>query len=267
MARKQKRKIVSKKRAQPRATKVEIVVRTAAMVQPTEKDLTPMVDGGKYMIPRTWMSEKQVVRMVQRTPPQHVYRRQGKGGKIFDYVTGNYVEKVLNFVFGWNWDFEIVEHGVMGDFLWVHGKLTVKDDKGHSITKSQFGRKEIAYKKETAHKPENMLDFGNDLKAAATDALKKCASLLGVASDIYGKGEFKEETGGDVPPSNTPAPNTPQLPAPQTAPQDDIDLLCHGVAKSGCGNDLTREVYDYSKKVYGKPLCRECQKQAKPIRK
>ena len=37
-----------------------------------------------------------------------------------------------------------------------------------------------------------MLDYGNDLKAAATDALKKCASELGIASDIYGSEEFKE---------------------------------------------------------------------------
>ena len=37
-----------------------------------------------------------------------------------------------------------------------------------------------------------MLDYGNDLKAATTDALKKCASELGIASDIYGANEFKE---------------------------------------------------------------------------
>jgi predicted glycosyltransferase involved in capsule biosynthesis len=38
------------------------------------------------------------------------------------------------------------------------------------------------------------LDFGNDLKAAATDAFKKCASLLGVASDVYESDEFMEIT-------------------------------------------------------------------------
>jgi hypothetical protein len=30
------------------------------------------------------------------------------------------------------------------------------------------------------------------MKAAATDALKKCAAELGIASDVYGKNEFKE---------------------------------------------------------------------------
>ena len=35
------------------------------------------------------------------------------------------------------------------------------------------------------------MDLGNDLKAATTDALKKCASELGIASDIYAPNEFK----------------------------------------------------------------------------
>ena len=38
------------------------------------------------------------------------------------------------------------------------------------------------------------------------------------------------------------------------------DLLCN---KSGCGKELTKQEYDYSKKLYGVPLCREHQKGAK----
>lgn len=61
----------------------------------------------------------------------------------------------------------------------------------------------------------------------------------------------------------------PQASAPktQTAPQENVDLVCHGVSKSGCGEDLTRQEYDYSKKIFGKPLCRKHQKEAKPLRK
>jgi hypothetical protein len=36
------------------------------------------------------------------------------------------------------------------------------------------------------------LDYGNDVKAANTDCLKRCAAQFGVASDIYGKNEFTE---------------------------------------------------------------------------
>ena len=35
------------------------------------------------------------------------------------------------------------------------------------------------------------MSIGNDLKAAATDALKKCAAELGVAADIYNKQDFQ----------------------------------------------------------------------------
>ena len=36
------------------------------------------------------------------------------------------------------------------------------------------------------------LSIGNDLKAAATDCLKKCAVSLGIAADVYNKAEFNE---------------------------------------------------------------------------
>ena len=52
----------------------------------------------------------------------------------------------------------------------------------------QFGNKDVICKRGT----DIPLSIGNDLKSAATDALKKCASELGLASDIYGKLEFKE---------------------------------------------------------------------------
>ncbi len=42
---------------------------------------------------------------------------------------------------------------------------------------------------------------------------------------------------------------------------------CHGARKSGCGNELTKQEHDYSTKMYGKPLCRECQKEVKPLKK
>ena len=59
---------------------------------------------------------------------------------------------------------------------------------GKEIIKMQFGRADIKFKKDT----KEPMDLGNDLKAATTDALKKCASELGIAGDIYGTNEFKE---------------------------------------------------------------------------
>jgi spore coat polysaccharide biosynthesis protein SpsF (cytidylyltransferase family) len=52
----------------------------------------------------------------------------------------------------------------------------------------QFGNKDIMYRKGT----EEPLSIGNDLKSAATDALKKCAAEIGIAADIYNAEEFRE---------------------------------------------------------------------------
>lgn len=139
------------------------------------------------------LKQNQLLMILQRTPRNHIYRRPAKGGGEWEYVTGVYVKKVLNYVFGWMWDFEIKEHGrekgEEGDLVWVLGRLTIKDKSGKPmIVKEQFGRADVKFKKNT----KIPLDFGNDLKAAATDALKKCASELGIASDIYGKNEFME---------------------------------------------------------------------------
>ncbi len=260
---KKTKKKVSKKIKAPRAKTVshEIVVRVQPVsATPTSQDLTPMQDGGKYMIPKTWLSEKQVIRMVQKTPPQHIYTRPGKGGQRWSYVTGNYVEKVLNFTFGWNWDFEIVSHGREQDQVYVHGKLTVKDDKGHSITKSQFGRADIKFKKGT----KEMLDFGNDLKSATTDCLKKCSSLLGIASDVYGKTEIKQETGLEVRETSIVTKNVPKEPVSQNLASQPLKkgqvIGPDGLptyACSKCGDPIGDHGAETSFKITGKYLCRE----------
>ena len=134
------------------------------------------------------LTSKQLLHILQRTPKEHIYHRKGKGGGQWDYVTGVYVKKVLNYVFGWMWNFEVIEHGKEGEQIWVLGKLTINTSKGQ-IIKTQFGRADLKFWKD---KTKGMLDYGNDLKSASTDALKKCASELGIASDIYGQQEFKE---------------------------------------------------------------------------
>lgn len=163
-----------------------------------EQSIAPETQNSKYMLPASWVSEKQVLKILQKTPAEHVHKRPGKGGQEFDFVTGVYVKKVLNFVFGWNWDFFIIKQEAFfvaegyGQII-TTGRLVVKDDKGHTVTKEQNGSAEVKYIKGSVDsgkpKPVNL---GNDFKASATDALKKCASEFGIASDVYGKNEFKE---------------------------------------------------------------------------
>lgn len=138
------------------------------------------------------LNAKQLQLLLKKTPAQYVKQRPAKGGGKWEYVSGGYVRKVLNLMFGWEWSFEIMDEKIMADQAIVKGKLTCVSN-GRTIVKMQYGNKDIAYKKMQAGETERTpLSIGNDLKAAATDALKKCAAELGVASDVYNKEEFRE---------------------------------------------------------------------------
>lgn len=140
----------------------------------------------------------QIQKAYNSTPKRWQYQRPAKGGGQWSYVKASYVRKVLDGIFGFNWDFEIetslgeaYEVARSTGTCVVKGRLTGRvkhNGEWHTLTKTQFGRAEVKFKKDT----KDPLDFGNDMKASTSDALKKCASLFGIASDIYEAGEFQE---------------------------------------------------------------------------
>lgn len=161
-----------------------------------------------------FLNENQLSFLLARTPKSHIFERPAKGGGTWNYVTGTYIKKVLNLMFGWDWSFEVVDHkfDIHIGQAYVLGKLAV-NSQGKTISKMQFGRVDIKFKKELAFNSDGTpkmaktrdgreyhvkepsdkpLDLGNDLKAATTDCLKKCAAELGIASDVYYPQEFKE---------------------------------------------------------------------------
>lgn len=133
------------------------------------------------------LNERQLKIIVSKTPEKYVRSRPAKGGGTWDYVSGGYVKKLLNLAFGFESDFEITNQMVMHNEAIVQGKLTIRTN-GKVIVKTQFGNKDIIYKKGT----ETPLSIGNDLKSAATDCLKKCAAEFGFVADIYNKLDFRE---------------------------------------------------------------------------
>jgi hypothetical protein len=133
------------------------------------------------------LNPDQLKHLLKRTPKQYIKTRPAKGGGVWEYVSGGYVKKILNIMFGFDWDFEILEQLIIHDEAVIKGRLTIRTN-GKTIIKTQFGNKSIAYQKGT----KNPLSIGNDLKAAATDCLKKCAAEIGIAADIYNKEEFKD---------------------------------------------------------------------------
>lgn len=261
-----RKKSTSASKKSSQTVRHDVVVRVQSQnlpaVVPTTTDLSePIREGKKLTIPKTWLSEKQITRLVETTPPQYVYKRPAKGGGTWDYVTVSYVQRVLDYAFGFNWDFEILEHGKEADHVWVKGKLTIRNPEGTmQIVKSQFGRSEVKHKSSGGN-----LDYGNDLKAAASDSLKKCASMLGIARDIYGKTDYKAESGRE------PRPITPKDNGAMSVSKEEVasglSYECHGAHKSGCphGSEVDQRTADYSKKVYGKILCRPCQSESKPV--
>jgi hypothetical protein len=185
------------------------------MEKKKSKELTPIISLSEISkVENPLLNEKQLNMLLAETPKSHIYQRPAKGGGTWDYVTGIYVNKVLNMVFGWDTSFEVkqFEYNLETKQAIVLGRLSVRV-KDKTIVKEQFGRSDIAFKtipiyddngrqvyetgKDGKQKAKRIqtnepLDLGNDLKAAATDALKKCASQLGIASDIYGPDEFKQ---------------------------------------------------------------------------
>ena len=133
------------------------------------------------------LEKRQIELINQKTPKEHVYKKK-VNGKSIDYVKGSYVKSVLNNVFDYKWSLKVLkyEYLIETEQVFVLCRLMVETN-GHKIVKSQFGKVDMSMK-EVSKDGKNVrypYDLGNDLKAATTDALKKCASEFGICSDIY----------------------------------------------------------------------------------
>lgn len=157
-------------------------------------------------------TETQLNMLMAPTPKKFIRNRPIAGGGTADFVSGHYVMNLLNYVTAFQWDFEVLEEKIKFGQIIVLGKLTLTGKNGKSVVKTQYGRASIKYPKGRNYRDENAdpVDYGNDFKAAATDALKKCASLAGVAWDVYGNEDIAQLKVVDTPAA--PEPPKPQMP-------------------------------------------------------
>lgn len=101
-------------------------------------------------------------------PAHAIKQRQGGGNQMFDYVETETVIRRLNATVQ-VWDFRITEIKVVEALLVVWGELTIPGLGTRSGTGVQ------------------QLRGGEDMwKGAASDCLKKCATLFNVGIDLYG---------------------------------------------------------------------------------
>jgi hypothetical protein len=97
--------------------------------------------------------------------PGQIRQRKGRNG-LLDYVEGWSVIQRLNEAFGGAWSVEITHHEVRGDEVVVIGRLGAE-----GVTKMAFGASQVTREKGSGQ----AVSLGDDLKAAATDAVRRVA--------------------------------------------------------------------------------------------
>jgi len=139
-------------------------------------------------------------------PDQIKQRKSEYGDGVLDYLEGATVIQRLNEAFAAEWSFEIIEHLIQEKEVLVSGRLTA-----NGFTKTQFGNK----LRESS--------VGDDLKAAATDCIKKCATQFGIGLHLY----LDEKTLVAAVPASKPnssyplpTPNPPNAPRAESAPEN-----------------------------------------------
>jgi hypothetical protein len=114
--------------------------------------------------------------------PKEVERQLKKGGASLTYIPVSEVITRLNKVLGFDgWSYEIIKcerDALDPDFVVAHVRLTVLPPDGAQffiVNKDGFGGQKI---KRT--KNGDIVDLGDEMKGAVSDALKKAAQALGI---------------------------------------------------------------------------------------
>ncbi len=175
---------------------------------------------------------------MQQTPLNEIRVREASDGSKWKYTDGPYVIRILNQAFGWDWDFvadheELLMNGDKPFEVKVRGTLTVRLN-GQAVTKTQYGCQPI----KMLRNGSAPVTIGDCYKGAATDALKKCASLLGIALDLYDS-DYKAEKYAEEPAAAREEQLRQYGPPPEpvrsiklegvqpTSPADELRALCH----------------------------------------
>lgn len=111
-----------------------------------------------------------------------------KDEKIVEYIGGDKVVERLNDVVGvTNWSFTISDRIIDVDIghIAILGRLVVVRD-GIETVREQWGSSVIE-----TYSNGRVVSLGDNIKAATTDALKKCATLIGVGLYLYDSESMK----------------------------------------------------------------------------
>lgn len=141
-------------------------------------------------------------------PKEKIKQRPGKAGMTYDYVTPDFIISLLNEAFDYRWSTNVFHQTMYGDTAVVGLNLSVWDAENNCINKAQFGSCDVG----------RGMGPGEAFKGATSDAMKKAATLLGVALELYGDDETpKSQFQKPTVPTKAPAPPAPPR-APSAAP-------------------------------------------------
>jgi len=152
------------------------------------------------------LSQESISILTRRLPQDKIKSRPGKAGMSFSYISPDYVIEVLNEAFVHDWDTKIVYSELHENTAVVGLELSVRDGDGNRVCKQQFGSCDVT----------RGLGVGEAFKGAASDAMKKCATLLGLGLELY---QADEPVGGPAPAAKFVPPQAAQRPpAPPANP-------------------------------------------------
>ena len=123
---------------------------------------------------------------VLRRPFTDIKTRPGHNGQQLSYIEGHQVIARLIEAFGLVWSFRVLQHEIGNHQVIVLGELRVGD-----TVKQAFGGSDIT---RARNGDGQSLSVADDLKSAATDALKKAATLFGVGLHLYGDDQAGDAT-------------------------------------------------------------------------
>jgi len=204
------------------------------------------------------MSNVDFQKLTQPFPLEVVKEYTTESGKVFKYIPTHAVIERLNEVTTQSWSFEIVKRQLVENEVIVHGRLTVtgrfsNDEPASSRSGEEEDSKTRSFASDYYYYSESRDQFGScsfqedmskgdTFKAAASDALKKCATEFGVGLELYKNGSH------DAPgvkakatyPRPAPAPASADVPPSEKQRGFLTTMLQRGMIKDAADATLAR---------------------------
>jgi len=111
----------------------------------------------------------------EQTPPEQIQKQQN-----FEYITFQHMKNQMDKHYP-GWQEEIISHRFEEGWAIVHVRVTVVMPNGVQVSRDAVDAHRVQKKRTDGA----LVDPGNDIKAAVSDALKKAFSLFSIGADVY----------------------------------------------------------------------------------